>query len=73
MQFAQPEFLLLSRTGRVGAGTSVTGRLSPRELARLELVSQASRKRRVRRARRLWALRSRSGGAVTASAGSKRS
>jgi hypothetical protein len=65
MQFAQPEFLLLSRTGRVGGGTAVTGRPSPRELARREQVAQASR-RRVRRARRFRALRSRSGAAVTA-------
>jgi hypothetical protein len=50
MQRAHPEFLLLSRTGRVSTGTSVTRPLSPRELARRELVAQASW-RRVRRAR----------------------
>jgi hypothetical protein len=66
MQLAHPEFLLLSRTGRISPGTSVTGRPSPRELARREMVAQASQVRRARRARRLRALRSRSGSAATA-------
>jgi hypothetical protein len=65
MQLAHPEFLLLSRTGRVMPGTSVTGRPSSRELARREMVATASRGC-VRRPRRLRALGSRSGAAIAA-------